>query len=392
MTRTPIDAVSTGGMITASTTNALIGNDGDHESRIVALGTGVNRPLVGVNALTGYFYADAYPGIDPSGRTDSTAGMNALHAALPAGATVFYRPGRYVVSGPLTQPSFQVTVMGVGDGTVWLFQPSAAGVMMTIRGSSYVKFVALKFLFTQSAAAAGSTFFLLSNTFCCKFHRCTFQGQHTAVGDAYGTATGHIGVALSANAGDSVFMDCLWSNLGVGVATDSIQNAIIGGRFATCWIGIHGTSNIAGSGQANSGMTISGYVPFISSAAMPGLVHRNILIDGAAGQWWISQMWAEGGDIAIEVGSGAGGPSQFVLTSSKISAQTRCIVLHNANWPKLSGVQVGKGTVGLSIDAGLRHGVADALTSNIADDPQVVSQVYLPATFPKGWVLNGTPV
>lgn len=394
--QTWVDGAAGGTPISAARLNHIEAGLVDLDERLTAAAAGAAATGVhgagGVDPLTGYHLAAGRPGIDPTGRTDSTDAMNALHAGVPAGSTVFYGPGTYRVTGTLVQPAFQVTVTGAGHGTVWRFDPARPGTLMTITGRSYLTFATMAFEFEASAAAAASTLFLLANTFSCRFHRCAFRGQHARPADGYGVATGHIGVALAANAGDNVFFDCLWANLGVGVATDSIQNAIVGGRFATCWIGVHGTSDIAGSGQADSGMSLAGYVSFVSDAASPGLVHRNVLIDGPAGQWWLSQVWTEGADVAIEVGSAAGGPSQFVMSASKIAALTTCILLNSADWPTISGVQVGTGTVGFAIDPRVDHGTADGLTSNIESDAQLSAGVYEPRTFPPGWVLNGVPV
>jgi hypothetical protein len=351
-------------------------------------------PGPAVNALTGMYHADGYSGIDKTGAADSTTGINALHAAVPAGSTIFYPAGTYKITAALTAPANDVVVQGVGKSSIWSFQPAAGATMMTLTSASRIKFIGMQFTLPGTTAGAGSRLFKLSNTFRCSWMRCVFQGQHTAAADAYGVTTGHVGVVLAGNSGDNLFIDTDFLNLGVGIMVDSIQNAVIGGKFGTCYVGIWGTSNIDGDGQPNAGMALSGYIDFVSSGTA-GLVTRNILIDTAAGQWWISDCWFEGADTAVQVGDVTnGGPKQFNFINSKVSALTKCVDMRVARQPFLAGLTFdppGSGTpTSLTIDAtNCPEGVATSLISTITGDPSISGNDFASTVFPLNWTYLG---
>ena len=351
-------------------------------------------PGATINALTGWYHADGSPNIDKTGVLDSTAGVSAFHSAVPSGSTIYYPKGTYKVTAAVTPPAADVTVSGSGYGTQFLFNPTVAGTMLTLTGNANNKFVGVRFSLAATTAAAGSTLVNLNGAFRCSFTRTVFQGQHTTSGDAYGVQTGHIGVSISANAGDNIFYDCDFLNLGVGIKTDSIQNSMVGGKFGTCYVGIWGTTNIGGDGQTGAGMSLSGYVDFVSSATA-GLVAFNILIDGAANQWWLSDCWFEGGNIGVQVGSvsAVAGPSMFGMVNCKVAAMTKCVDIQYVRQPYLANVQFGAsggGTVtAMTIDAGVADGTAINLIDLITGDVALNGTDLSPTLFPSGWTYIG---
>lgn len=99
MTRTSVPVVSTGGQISATTTNGLIGNDGDHETRVINLEGTVQ--FIGTAAYT------------------VQAGDINDYILMTAGGSVVIRLPTFA-SAPLyaASPIFQVTFVAAGATTV----------------------------------------------------------------------------------------------------------------------------------------------------------------------------------------------------------------------------------------------------------------------------------
>ena len=352
-----------------------------------------SAPGTGKNPLTGVYYANGYSGVDPTGATDSTTGLNTMFAAVPTDQTIVFT-GTYKIVGTLNQPPARSRCVGTGEGAVLSYQPASAGTMMTITNAQRIKFVDMKFLLPATTAGAGSTLFTLSGTFRCSWHRCVFQGQHVSSGDAYGVSTGHRGVNLTGNSGDNQIIDCDFNNLGVGIQTDCVQNSMSGGAFSSCYVGVYG------HGASQSGFSLSGYVDFVSPNASPGVVTRNIWVPDTASDWWIEHCWFEGADTCIELGDGAGtGPASVSIQRCHTAANTTCVKLLGGQGSSIEDIDFGysnsnTSATSLSVNGTYcTRGFAKNLRSLIPSDPKLSggNGVDLVSTaFPTGWTYVGT--
>lgn len=255
----------------------------------------------------------------PTGGIDATAAFTAAYAT---GKKVVVPPGTYTVTA--LSPATLSNTVGVGEASVIRY--AGTGTMCTLTTQQRVCFTDIKFVITNAAA----TLFSLSNSFNHSFTRCVFQGQHTTTGDAYATTTGHIAVNLTSNAGDNMFYDCKWLNLGVGIKTSSIQNGVIGGKFGTCYKGIYATGG--------GGLVLQGHIDFVAATSATPPTDTAIDIDGATGQWILDGIWIEGCTTGIKVGNATSGPAQFVISGSKIAAVTTCMDIQNCRNPQLWNV------------------------------------------------------
>lgn len=313
--------------------------------------------------------------------TNDDAAFAAAYAAAGPDGAVFLPKGNYKLT--VFDPPQRSTTWGLGESSsIWY---SGTGTLSTITNKQRVKFHGLRFVMTDAAA----TLFKLDNSFRCTWTGCVFQGQHTTAGDAYGTTAGHIAVNITGNAGDNTWLNCDFLNMGVGIRTDSIQNSVIGGKFGTCYVGIHGTNTGA---RAGGGMSVSGYVDFVSG--YPGIVAYNVLIDQPAGQWWFDQIWCEGADVCMKVGvDGLGGPTQFDVTNSKLTGSTTVLDIQYARQPYLANIQFGNNPgytpKSININPNVVDGTAVNLISAYTGDPAISGTDYADGTFPQGWTYIG---
>lgn len=307
---------------------------------------------------------------DPTGVIDSTAAFTAAYAT---GKTVLVPSGTFNVTA-LNSTNRSLTV---GYGEVSQIRYSGTGTMCSLTNAQRTRFADLKFVVTDPAG----TLFMLSNSFRCSWQRCVFQGQHTDAGDAYSTVTGHVGVNITENAGDSIFYDCDWLNLGVGIRTDAIQNGVIGGKFGNCHVGVYG--------YGGGGISISGYTVFVSLVAAGGpAANTHIKIDGAGGQWWIADTWFEGTLVAVQVGNSTSGPAQFGMTNCKVAATTTCIDMQFCRNPIIMNVSMTGDSGNTATPNPITVNSTNAPEGLLFADSIVSGKQINPSTFPIGWTVH----
>jgi len=239
-----------------------------------------------------------------------------------------------------------------------------------------VAFRRLGIFVTQPAASAVS----LTACFGCSFDSVVLRGNHLA--ENFPQYAGQQGVILSGNTGGTAFVDCDINNFGMGLVTSCIQNYLTSCKLTNNHIGVLGTGN-----DHNAGMSIIN-VEFVSDTD-PRTTEKHVYIDGAANDWWLTNVWFEGADIALSVGQrDRGGPSQFGMVNCKVSARTVCLDLVYCRQPYLANIALDRDnqqipTTELRIDPiGCPEGTAVNLVSGSASDLE-------PATFPDGWNVAG---
>lgn len=305
----------------------------------------------------------------PSGSIDAT---QAFVNAFATGKPVFVPPGTYTVTS--WAPPTKSQVIGCGQDSTTI-RYAGTGTMCTLTNLQRNKFVDLKFLLIDPAGIL----FSVSNTFRASWTRCVFQGQHTAIADSYASTSGHIGVVLTSNSGDNLFIDCDFLNLGVGIKTDSIQNGVIGGKFGSNYVGIYGSGG--------GGMALSGYVDFVAAAtSSPTLTH--IQIDGATGQWWLENVWIEGCATGIQVGNGSAGPAQFSMTACKVAATTTCIDVQNARNPTLWNVYLAGDNANAATPTPISVNSTNAPEGVAFLDSIITGGAIATSSFPAAWTVQ----
>lgn len=303
----------------------------------------------------------------PSGSIDAT---QAFTDAYATGKPVYVPPGTYTVTS-LAPPTLSQTI-GVGSDHS-IIRYAGTGTMCTLTNQQRTHFVDLRFTVTNAAA----TLFKVDNTFRASWMRCRFQGSHTAVGDAYATTSGHIGVWLTGNSGDNLFYDCDFLNLGIGLKTDCIQNAMIGGKFGSCYNGIYGFGG--------GGMALSGYVDFVGPFTPAIIVDKAINIDAATGQWWLDSVWIEGCNTGISVGTGSTGPTQFSMSNSKVASTTTCIAMNACRNPTIFGVQLAGDGGGVGTPDPLVIDATNAPEGTFFGESLIASKQVDTHLMPLGW-------
>lgn len=254
-----------------------------------------------------------------------TNDTTAVQDAIDSGDLVYIPPGDYLV-GALTIPD-GTTIYGNGQESRLLFA-TASSALVTLTDQSFIQMRDLRLELTS--AATGSILVDLSNSFRCLFQNVNFVGQH--VDRTVSTFRTQIGVRLRDNCGDNNFVACNIDHLGIGVRTDAIMNYFTGGKISTCYRSIVGgdpTGSTYDAGIALSNMTLG------SSAAV---TDTHILVEGTANQWWLDNVWMEGCQTGITLGSGANGPINFSLNKVKVAATTQCINIVAAEQTYLSNV------------------------------------------------------
>jgi hypothetical protein len=307
---------------------------------------------------------------DPTGVIDATAAFTAAYAT---GNPIQVPPGVYTVTSlPATTLS---SIEGAGADLTTI-RYTGSGTMCTLTNQQRTKFSKLKFVTTNATAKL----FSLSNTFRATWTQCVFQGQHATIGDSYSTNTGHIGVHLTANSGDNLFYDCDFLNLGAGIYTDCIQNGVIGGKFGTCYNGIYATGG--------GGMSLQGYIDFVAAAGATPPTSAAINIDGATGQWWLSDVWIEGATTGIKVGTGTSGPSQFGMTNCKVAAVTTCIDIVACRNPTLQNVYLAGDSANSFTPDPLVVNATNAPEGIAFVDSIITGKAVNASTLPLGWTVH----
>lgn len=304
---------------------------------------------------------------------DTTAIAAAVTAAHAAGAAIYFPEGSYLVTAFPALNSFDVVLGDGSDLSTIIYQGSST--LISLTNKQRVSFKSINFWITGASGKG----FQLANCFRCSFESVVIRGSHT--GANYPAYQASIGVTLSNNTGGTSFNNCDINNFGTGLVTSCIQNYITNSKFATNHIGVLGTGN-----NASAGLSISN-TEFVSDIGT-GTTSRHIYIDGAANDWWLSNVWFEGADTSIVVGvSGVGGPSQFGMVNCKISASAYCIDLQHCRQPYLANVifdaDPGFTPAELRINATTcAEGTAIGLISGI-------NQAVPDSAFPQYWTVIG---
>lgn len=105
------------------------------------LTTKVERPATAINTLTGWYHADGFTGVDKTGATDSTAGLQAWLDALPSsGGGVAYLPQGVYLCNTVTSARVlqlasksRITIRGGGNGATIRTTTAVADDLLQVR-------------------------------------------------------------------------------------------------------------------------------------------------------------------------------------------------------------------------------------------------------------------
>ncbi|MFI5718528.1 glycosyl hydrolase family 28-related protein [Nocardia sp. NPDC051750] len=307
------------------------------------------------------------------GVADDTEALAAACRTDGPPPVVYLPAGEYRITAWPDLPDFAVVY---GDGadatTVFCDQDTT---LIDLAGKQRIRFARLGFFLTGPTATAVR----LAQCFRCSFDSVLLRGNH--LGDNHPRYLGQRGVVLEGNTGGTSFIDCDINNFGVGLSTSCIQNYVTSSKFAGNRVGVLGTGN-----DHNAGLALTN-VEFVSDTD-PGTTDRHLLIDGAANNWWLTNVWFEGAEVAVQVGTaGVGGPSQFGMVNCKVAARSCDIDLVYCRQPYLANIAFdadpGSRPIELRIDeAGCPEGIAVNLISGA--DTEIG-----PAVFPRHWQVTG---
>ncbi|WP_433654769.1 glycosyl hydrolase family 28-related protein [Nocardia sp. CA-128927] len=307
------------------------------------------------------------------GKTDDTAAI-ARAAAVGDRPLVLYLPaGQYRVTSWPELPDY-ATVLGDG-GDVTMINYEGDGTLIALHKRQRVRFGRLGIFVSNPTVTAVS----LSECFRCSFESVVLRGNHLS--SNHPRYVEQRGVVLDQNTGGTAFVNCDINNFGYGLVTSCIQNYVTSSKFTNNRISVLGTGN-----DHNAGLALSN-VEFVSDTD-PRTTDRHLVVDGAANAWWLTNVWFEGADTALSIGTRAhGGPAQFGMVNCKIAARTLCLDLAYCRQPYLANVQfdpdLDKPPTELRIDhQGCPEGTAVNLISSSARDID-------PAVFPDGWHVIG---
>ncbi|MET9285939.1 glycosyl hydrolase family 28-related protein [Nocardia beijingensis] len=308
------------------------------------------------------------------GIADDTKAFAAAVAKDPDGPLVLYVPaGHYRVESIPDLPDY-ATILGDGaDVTTIVY--AGDGTLVRLRKRSRVRFARLGIYTT----GPGSTAVELSECFRCSFDAVVLRGNHLS--DNHPRYLSQRGVVLRDNTGGTAFINCDINNFGIGLTTSCIQNYVTSSKFTSNHTGVLGTGN-----DHNAGLALTN-VEFVSDQN-PLTTDRHLRVDGAANDWWLTNVWFEGADVAVSVGdNGRGGPAQFGMVNAKVAARSVGLELNYCRQPYLANVifDAESQPPGIPVrvnPAGCPEGTAVGLISGITDD--------LPAeAFPAGWTVIG---
>ncbi|MEU0501102.1 glycosyl hydrolase family 28-related protein [Nocardia sp. NPDC005998] len=307
------------------------------------------------------------------GVADDTAAIRSAAAVGDAPLVLYLPAGRYRVSSWPDLPDY-ATVLGDG-GDVTLVTCDADVTLITLRKRNRVRFSRIGFFLTGPRATAVQ----LSESFRCSFDGVVIRGNHLS--ENHPRFLQQRGVVLDNNTGGTAFVNCDINNFGYGIITSCIQNYVTSSKLTSNYVGVLGTGN-----DHNAGLSLTN-VEFVSDEN-PRTTDRHITIDGAANDWWLTNVWFEGADTALSVGQrDRGGPAQFGMINCKVAARTVGLDLIYCRQPYLANVQFDKDSeqppIELRIDAkGCPEGTAINLISSAADD-------LAPGMFPEKWQVMG---
>ena len=295
-------------------------------------------------------------------------------ARVGDGPSVLYLPaGVYRLTRWPDLADFSVVQGDGGDVSTVLYEED--GVFINLDGKNRIAF-------RQMCVHAGSpqtTAVRVSGSFRCSFQSVVIRGEHTS--DSYPQYIGSRGVVLENNSGGTAFINCDINNFGVGIEVSCIQNYLTSSKLTTNYVGVRGSGD-----DHNAGLSVANS-EFVSDTGA-NTTRRHIEITGAANDWWLTNVWFEGADVAISVGTrGKGGPSQFGMINCKVAARSVAVDLAYCRQPYLANVifdgEAGRTPTELRIDpAGCPEGTAVNL---ISGSTEAISA----NVFPSGWNVLG---
>ncbi|MGV9679884.1 glycosyl hydrolase family 28-related protein [Nocardia sp. NPDC003482] len=306
------------------------------------------------------------------GKADDTAAL-ARAAAVGDRPLVLYLPsGQYRVTKFPELPDY-ATVLGDGADVSTVFYDGDA-TLIELRKRQRVRFVRLGCYLTGEHATAVT----LTECFRCTFDQVVLRGNHLA--ENFPRYAEQRGVVLEANTGGTTFLDCDINNFGYGLVTSCIQNYVTASKFTNNRVGVRGTG-----GDHNAGLALSN-VEFVSDND-PRTTDRHVVVDGPANDWWFTNVWFEGADTALAIGTEAGGPAQFGMVNCKVAARGTGLQLNHCRQPYLANVQfdpdLDAPPIEIRIDPrGCPEGTAINLISGSHDEVD-------PRAFPEGWHVIG---
>jgi hypothetical protein len=307
------------------------------------------------------------------GTADDTDAV-ARASAVDDGPVVLYLPaGTYRVTEWPELPDFS-TVTGDGsDATTLVYEGD--GVLISLHDKRRVSFTRLGVYVTGPRGVAVE----LSGSFRCSFDSVVLRGNHLS--DNFPRFRLQRGVVLQGNTGGTAFVNCDINNFGIGIVTSCIQNYVTSSKLTNNYIGVLGTGN-----DHNAGLAMTN-VEFVSDSH-PLTTDKHVYVDGAANDWWLTNVWFEGADIALAIGRrGRGGPAQLGLVNCKIAARSVCLDLVHCRQPYLANVRfdpdINRPPIELRIDpVGCPEGTAVNLVSSAASDIDI-------RAFPRRWNVTG---
>ncbi|NUS43131.1 MAG: mannuronan epimerase [Mycobacteriaceae bacterium] len=307
------------------------------------------------------------------GNADDTAAL-ARAAATGGKPLVLYLPaGTYKVSGFPALPDFS-TVLGDGSDLT-LLHYEQRDTLIRLGDRQRVAFKRLGMYVSDPSATAVH----LSRCFRCSFDTVVIRGNLLSTN--YPRYTGQRGVVLDENTGGTAFVNCDINNFGVGLTTSCIQNYLTSSKLTNNYVSVLGTGNNHSSGLALTN------VEFVSDNDLR-TTSRHVVVDGATNDWWLTNIWFEGADIALQIGHrDNGGPAQFGLVNCKIAARRVNLELISCRQAYLANVQFDPDPnhepTELHIDPdGCPEGTAVNLISGSRFD---IDQ----AVFPRSWSVTG---
>jgi len=307
------------------------------------------------------------------GEADDTQAIARACAAGTGPVNLYLPAGHYLVTKWPEMADYSVVTGDGGDISTIVYPVD--GTLIALRGKHRVSFQRLGIYVTGANAAAVS----LSGSFRCSFDSVVLRGSHLS--GNYPRFAQQRGVVLDENTGGTAFINCDINNFGTGMVTSCIQNYVTSSKFASNYVGVLGTGN-----DHNAGLALSN-VEFVSDADQ-NTTSQHIRVDGAANDWWLTNVWFEGADIAVSIGDRArGGPAQFGMVNCKVAARSVCVDLIYCRQPYLANVQFDRDLdsppIELRIDGeGCPEGTAVNLISSAASDIN-------PRSFPRGWSVVG---
>ncbi|GAB4586813.1 glycosyl hydrolase family 28-related protein [Nocardia sp. IFM 10818] len=307
------------------------------------------------------------------GNADDTAAFAAAAAVDGDKPLVLYIPaGNYLLRSFPALDDF-ATVLGDGADVTTVYY-DGDDTLIWLQRKQRVRFSRLGFYLTGARATA----MRLSECFRCSLDAVVLRGNHLA--ENAPRYHEQRGLVLDQNTGGTAVLNSDINNFGFGIVTSCIQNYVTTSKLTNNRISVLGTGD-----DHNAGLALTN-VEFVSDSD-PRTTDRHIDIDGAANDWWLTNVWFEGARTAISVGVPGGGPAQFGMVNCKVAAREVCLDLVYCRQPYLANVQfdpdLNSPPIEVRIDAaGTPEGTAINLISGSHEDVD-------PRAFPDGWHVIG---